>query len=55
MEKESLDEPTRGGCDYLVVIVVCCPKTVRMQEPPRVRLKVDSPVLAGSGLAGWLV
>lgn len=41
-ENKEKDEPTRRGCDYLVVIVVSCPKTVRMQEPPRVRLKVDS-------------
>lgn len=40
-QKESIDEPTRRRCDYLVVIVVSCPKTVRKQEPPRVRLKVD--------------
>lgn len=47
--KESIDEPTRRGCDYLVVIVENWPKTV-MQEPPRVR-PVDSRDLAGCRLA----
>lgn len=26
--KESIDEPTRGACDYLVVIIEDWPKTV---------------------------